>query len=92
MADAEWPGMGMFDLCNGGFKISDLACAAMELEGASGCENRNASGIVTTILELAEAIEQYSSNIGPLRADVTNDTAHGGYPFSLEVRRDAVMK
>src|SRR6185312_8298489 len=61
------------------FQIRDFARATMQGQRAIGGENRDTGGIVAAIFETSERIKQNGSDIGPLRADVANDTAHGGY-------------
>src|ERR1051326_8310416 len=69
-----------------GKQIGNFAGATAQFECTCRGEYGDAGRVIAAIFELAQAIEQYGSNIGPLRANVAYDTAHEvGYPFFCKV-------
>src|SRR2546421_8871502 len=63
-------------------QVGNFAGAAAQFQCACRGEHGDAGRVIAAILKLAQAIEQYGSNIGPLLADVAYDTApEVGYPF-----------
>ncbi len=83
MADAQRTRLRSLGLRHRAFQVRDFAGPAMEGQYAIGGENRDASGVIAPVLKPGQRVEQNGSDIGPLRADVANDTAHGGYPFCI---------
>ena len=73
-------------IIDGGDEISNFACAAAQFERSSRGEDSDARGVIAAIFEFAQAIKQYSSNIGPLGADVADDTAHRSGILSILLR------
>src|SRR5947209_18584409 len=82
VTDAQHAFAWTIPVFNGSDEIGELASTAADFKVSYGGENCNACGVISAILEFAEAIKQQRSNIGALRTDVTNDTTHDvGYPF-----------
>src|SRR5215469_11959003 len=64
-------------------EIGEFAGTPAQFKFAGRGEHCYPGRIIATVFKFTEAIKQYGSNIGTLRADVTYDTAHGSGILSV---------
>src|SRR5215472_2808402 len=83
MTDAQRTRFGPRAVLDISDKIGKFAGAAVQFKFAGRGKHGNPGGIVATVFKFTEAIKQYGSNIGALRADVPYDTTHGSGILSV---------